>query len=563
MSMLTKLLFSAIAPSTLKRFRRSCEDSAQTQQRLLRHIMEKNQDTAFGRKHGFSRIQSWDDFQSGIPLSTYEDLEPYIRNALEGKPRQLTGVQPVFFATTSGTTGKPKFIPVTPESKSAKSQVTRIWLSGLHRDYPDVFSGRILAVVSPETESVAPCGTPCGAESGAGYRNAPKLIRTTYSAPYEIFEIKDYDAKYYALLRVAAGQDVTFLFTCNPSTVLLIAQRMGENTEGILRDVRDGTLNKDLHLPGPIRSAIEETLQPDPERARFLESAAAADDGVLKPRSVWPNLAVIGCWKGGSVGMYLERFGEYFGLHLSVRDAGYMASEHRGSVPLTDEGDAGVLAVATSVYEFYPVDETGPPQPRDLLSATELEQGRQYFIYVTTLGGLYRYDMNDIIAVEGFHGDAPVLRFVQKGKGVVSFTGEKLYEAQVIKAAEQGLKPINGGYEFIAVLGEMADDKPRYVFLVEFGNPPGEDEAKSILTRMERSLRAENVEYATKRDSHRIDTLALRIIRDGEFDRYRRREVEKGKLDGQFKILRLTTDKEFAAEFKMVREVQADPSQDG
>ncbi|MEE9126003.1 MAG: GH3 auxin-responsive promoter family protein, partial [Planctomycetota bacterium] len=213
--------------------------------------------------------------------------------------------------------------------------------------------------------------------------------------------------------------------------------------------------------------------------------------------------------------------------------------------------------------EFYPVDETGPPEPRDLLSETELEQGRQYFIYVTTLGGLYRYDMNDIIAVEGFHGDAPVLRFVQKGKGVVSFTGEKLYEAQVIKAAAHGLKPMSGEYEFIAVLGEMADDKPRYVFLVEFENAPGEDEAKSILARMERSLRAENMEYATKRDSHRIDALALRIIRDGEFDRYRRREVEKGKLDGQFKILRLTTDKEFAAEFKMDREVQADPSQDG
>ena len=50
----------------------------------------------------------------------------------------------------------------------------------------------------------------------------------------------------------------------------------------------------------------------------------------------------------------------------------------------------------------------------------------------------------------------------------------------------------------------------------------------------------------------------LRLIKSGEFDRYRKRSVEKGKSDGQFKILRLTTDTSFAKEFEAEREVIAD-----
>jgi hypothetical protein len=45
------------------------------------------------------------------------------------------------------------------------------------------------------------------------------------------------------------------------------------------------------------------------------------------------------------------------------------------------------------------------------------------------------------------------------------------------------------------------------------------------------------------------DTFALRIIKPGEFDRYRKHAVEGGELDGQFKTLKLTTDQAFADEF--------------
>ena len=40
-----------------------------------------------------------------------------------------------------------------------------------------------------------------------------------------------------------------------------------------------------------------------------------------------------------------------------------------------------------------------------------------------------------------------------------------------------------------------------------------------------------------------------RPLSGGEFNRYRKRVVEGGKLDGQFKTLKLTKDQAFASEF--------------
>jgi GH3 auxin-responsive promoter len=557
MSLFINLVFSFLGPRTLATFRDECRKPTETQERLLHHIITKNRETAFGNAHRFSNVASFGHFQRRVPITSYEDLKPYIDASLRGELNQLTAEQPVLFATTSGTTGASKYIPVTSESRPLKSYLMRVWLSALQRDHR-VFEGRILTMVSPEVECYAPCGTPCGAESGHGYKNIPKAIKSLYSCPYEVYEIKDYEAKYYCLLRIAAGQSISLIYTCNPSTVMLLGQRLGEFTEPIIRDVRDGTLSREFDLPGDLRGAIEKQLSTDPGRAASLEKAASEGNGKLLPRHVWPELAAIGCWKGGTVGMYVDKFDQYYPPGLPVRDIGYFASEHRGSVPITDAGSSGVLAIPTNVYEFFPVDEDRKPKGAELLTVPEIEEGKQYYIYVTTVAGLYRYDMNDIVEVTGFYEKTPLIRFVQKGKGVVSFTGEKLYESQVLAAVEHAFAPMLGGYEFIAAIGEMCGAKPRYVFLIEFDQPVQDPEAKAMLESLEGALRSRNMEYASKRDSLRLDSPVLRIIKSGEFDRYRKRAVEKGKSDGQFKILRLTTDASFAKEFEAEREVVID-----
>ncbi len=550
-----KQVMKLVTGSTLRSFDERCRAQDNTQQALLRRLITQNQNSAFGRDHDFASIKTLSDFQRAVPVSTYEDLQPYIDRALNGEPRQLTTESPVLFATTSGTTGASKYIPVTPTSKASKSKLMRVWLGALFRDHPGTLDGKILAVVSPEVESYSPGGIPCGAESGHGYRSMSPAVKAQYSAPYEVAQIEDYEARYYALVRIACGQALSLIFAVNPSTALLLAQKVGEHTAEIIKDVRDGTLSSNFDIAPEIRQVVEPLLAPDPDRATELEAAAYRGGGRLLPRTVWPELACIASWKGGTVGMYLDRFPDYFDPETPVRDIGYFASEVRGSVVLSDEGSDGVLSVPENLFEFAPADGGGKPSGDELLLPHQLEQGGQYFIYVTTLAGLYRYEMNDLMEVTGFYGQTPILRFLQKGKGMVSFTGEKLSESQVITAVDRGLTDRRGAFEFIAAVGEVPDEKPRYAFLVEFDEPPGDDEARGMLRRIEDALCEVNVEYAAKRKSLRIEAPTLRTITPGAFNDYRRREVEKGRKDGQFKTLRLTTDTAFADEFEVKGEV--------
>jgi hypothetical protein len=555
MSRVGRLLLWVKAPRSLRHFNALCRTPVQAQDRLLRQILETNADTEFGRHHGFGGITSFQQFQEQVPISTYEDLEPYISAEMQGRPNQLTKEPPVLFTTTSGTTGNRKYIPMTREGKRAKSHLTWLWFCGLYRDHPGIVGGRILSVVSPEVEAHAPSGVPIGAESGHGYRTLPGPVKSMYTAPYPVFAIGDYEAKYDTLLRLAAGQDISCIATVNPSTIVLLADRLAHHTEAIIRDVRDGSLSADVAVPAELRASLR--LRPDPERARRLERAVSSGGGVLRPGLAWPKLAAVGCWKGGTVGAYLAKFGELFPQRPPVRDLGYYATELRGSVPLRDEGDAGAVAVGTNVLEFHPAGEDRAPEGRELLPVERLEVGQRYFVYVTNASGLYRYEMNDIVEVAGHYGKTPLIRFIQKGKGVVSFTGEKLYETQVIAAVDQGLASLRGRYHFIAAVAELVDRTvPRLVFLAEFDDEITDPDGSALVDQVDAALGDQNSEYQTKRKSLRYGAPVIRVVRPGEFDRYRRRMVETGqRADGQFKVLRLTSDTAFAAEFEADRDL--------
>jgi hypothetical protein len=554
MSLMGSVLLRATGPGAVKGFDRVSRDPVGSQHRLLREILGTNADSAYGRRHRFGALSTFRQFQERVPIASYEDLEPYIKAAMAGQPNQLTKHSPVLFTTTSGTTGARKYIPMTHESRRSKARLTWLWLAALYRDHPNIVAGRILSVVSPEVESYAPSGVPCGAESGHAYRTMPKPIQSMYTAPYAVFSVKDYEARYYTLLRLAAGQDISAIATVTPATIVLLAERLAAHTESIIRDVRDGTLSSDFAVPAELRASLR--LRPDPERAGRLERAVAAGDGVLRPGLAWPGLAAIGCWKGGTVGSYLADFGTYFPQRPPVRDLGYYATELRGSVPLTDEGDAGVVAVGTNVLELSPADDT-QPQGRDLLPIERLEVGQRYFVYVTNASGLYRYDMNDIVEVAGMYQQTPLIRFIQKGRGVVSIAGEKLSEVQVIAAVDEAFGSLPGRYHFIAAVAEMVDaTTPRLVFLVEFHDPITDHDGSDLVDRVDAALRDHNLEYQRKRVSLRYGAPIIRVVRAGEFDRYRRRMVESGqRADGQFKILRLTSDTSFAAEFAAERDL--------
>jgi hypothetical protein len=79
-------------------------------------------------------------------------------------------------------------------------------------------------------------------------------------------------------------------------------------------------------------------------------------------------------------------------------------------------------------------------------------------------------------------------------------------------------------------------------------------DGSALVDRLDAAPGDKNEECQTKRKSLCYGAPIIRVIRSGEFDQYRRRMVETDqRADGQFKVLRLTSDTSFAAEFAAER----------
>ena len=99
------------------------------------------------------------------------------------------------------------------------------------------------------------------------------------------------------------------------------------------------------------------------------------------------------------MGSYLNAYPEYFG-DVPVRDVGLIASEGRMTIPIADGTPAGVLDIRHNIFEFIPAENIDDPMPETLLPH-ELQEGRDYFILLTTPGGLYRYNIHDKVRCRG------------------------------------------------------------------------------------------------------------------------------------------------------------------
>ena len=127
---------------------------------LLRNIVEKNAETTFGRQHGFTDILSVADFRAQVAVQDYESLRPFIEDQASLGIRGLTREMPLFYARTSGTTDRPKDIPVTQDTIRRYRQGQRLYTRTIYRAIPQALDGRVLALGGPPKEGVLDCGIP-------------------------------------------------------------------------------------------------------------------------------------------------------------------------------------------------------------------------------------------------------------------------------------------------------------------------------------------------------------------------------------------------------------------
>lgn len=488
------------AQRVFAKFRKAAGAAQAAQHAALARALRLTANGEYGHALGLRRVRTLSDLRSAAPLATYEDLRGPIERVLAGEPRALfsPGVRVLMFATSSGTTARRKHIPVTPEFVCDYRRGWNTFGLRLLMDHPRAILRPILQSTGRYDESHTPEGTPIGAITGLLARSQKRLVQRYYVGRPEIAEIDDPTARYYTLMRFGASRDVAFAITANPATLIRMAQVVDQYGETLIRDVRDGTLSRELVSDAPLRNRLEHALRPDPATAQRLEDLRRRE-GRLRPRDYW-NLEFLACWTGGSMSLHLARLAEWYG-NLPVRDIGLLASEGRVSLPFEDNTPAGVLDVQSAVFEFIPLSDWETPQPRTLLPH-ELETGRDYVVVLTNTAGLIRYRLDDVVRVRGWYEQAPVVEFIRRAGRVTSLVGEKLTEDQVIAAMAQARGRL-GLPEFDFILGPVLGDPPTYRLICSL------PQAARLGDAVDQALAEQNEEYASRRKSLRLGAVQV------------------------------------------------------
>lgn len=410
-------------------FLKMCRHPQEAQEEILRCILKMNKDTAFGRKYRFSEISSISDFQERIPVLGWEDFQPMSQKMEQGQSDQLFAGQPDYFIVTSGTTGQAKYLPESNMGAKAKSLTSRLRRISIAVNNPTCLSGQIFPISNSAGIGTVECGIPYGYASGVTLMETPEQLRLKIAYPLELLNIQDQNALDYALMRFAIEQNVTAIIANNAGRVEKLILMAEKKADDIINDIQNGTLSLDIDLDDTIKGTIKTAS--NPKRAEELRSVFQAKKK-FSPSVYWPELSVFSCWMGGSMGRYLQPVKPHLGNDVEFVDFGYGASEGKFNIPLQNNQVSGPISLLGAFYEFESLEED-----EKIFQIDELQDGKQYKLIITTFSGLYRYDLKDIIEVDGFTYNTPNIHFVNKTKDVGNICGEKLSAQFIIQVIER------------------------------------------------------------------------------------------------------------------------------
>ncbi|MBC7694797.1 MAG: GH3 auxin-responsive promoter family protein [Burkholderiales bacterium] len=467
------------------------------QDEWMQNLISSAKDTEFGKHHNFRSIKNYHQFKQQIPLQDYESLKPLIERTRRGEQNLLWHSDIKWFAKSSGTTDKSKFIPVSTE-----------FLDGCHfnggRDMitfqcvnnPDtkLFTGKNLALGgSFKTDDFGDYKSYHGDVSAIIIQNLPKWAEYFREPNVNIALMDNWEDKLEQMANSMANENVTSLAGV-PSWMLVLIKRILE-----------------------IKKA--DTL-----------------------KEVWPNLEVY--FHGGvSFTPYRELFDKLFNDNTVAFMQLYSASE--GFFGIQDEKHSNEMLLMLDYgiyYEFIPVSELGKDDPRTY-NLSEIQKDKDYAMLISTNAGLWRYKIGDTIR---FTSLLPY-RFIITGrtKQFINAFGEELmiHNAELaLKTACEKTRAHIVDYTVAPVF--MNENKGAHEWLIEFEYEPNNyDFFRSVL---DDTLKQINSDYEAKRFNNYILHLPIiRIMPKGTFYRWLK---ANNKLGGQYKVPRLSNDRKILEE---------------
>lgn len=472
---------------------RYINEGEEMQHEILQYLVKRGKDTEYGRKYLFSTINNYNDFAQNIPLNTYEELKGYIDRMRHGERNILWPGQVKWYAKSSGTTNdKSKFIPITHEGlQNVHYQGGKDVLAYYLSNNPDskLFSGKGLILGGSHSPNYNLSNSLVGDLSAILIENINPLANLVRVPSKEVALLSDFEVKRDKIAREVLSQNVTNISGV-PSWMLSVLVRVME-------------LSGKKHL-----------------------------------QEVWPNLEVF--FHGG---IAFTPYREQYEQLITKQDMHYMETYNasEGFFGIQDDpNDKSMLLMLDYgvYYEFLPMDEFENEKP-NIVPLEGVEVGRNYAMIISTVCGLWRYEIDDTIQ---FTSVRPY-KFVITGrtKYFINAFGEELIMDNAEKGIEAACKATGAQISDYTAAPIFMDSnaKCRHQWLIEFTKMP--DSISDFERILDSKLQEINSDYEAKR-FHDVTLQQLEVVvaRKDLFNDWLK---SKGKLGGQHKIPRLSNSR--------------------
>ena len=491
----------------LKGIERFMKHPEETQLAQFKGLIKKGTNTTWGKEHNYSSIKSYEEFRKRVPLMNYEKFTPYIIRLRQGEKNLLWPGEIKWFAKSSGTTNsKSKFIPISKES------LINCHFRGGHdvfaiygQLYPNnkLYSGRTLTLGGSHklNNFNIKHRTFYGDLSAILIENLPLWTNLYRTPKRKIALMSEWEQKINLITQTSIRKNVT-AFTGVPSWFL-----------ALLRHILNQTGKKNL-----------------------LE--------------IWPNLELF-VHGGVSFKPYRNQYIDLIPSDNMHYMETYNASE--GFFGIQDNPNTKDMLLMLDYgifYEFLPLSETNSDNPKTY-TISEVQEGVDYAIVISTNGGLWRYLIGDTIRFTSINPYKIVIS--GRTRHYINAFGEEL----IIDNAEIALEKACN--ETGAVIKEYTaapiymtlKEKGAHQWLIEFEKEPALL-AKFVKT-LDETLKEQNSDYEAKR--YKNITLDMPIVIPARQNLFFDWMKKRNKLGGQNKIPRLANDRDYMDDLLQLNDI--------
>jgi hypothetical protein len=499
MSILTETL-TWIMKRRMPRIEAMYRRPIELQEECFFELIDFSKQTEWGKIHGYSQIENEEQFRRQVPISTYEELFPYIDRMMQGEQNVLWASPISWFSKSSGTTNaRSKFIPVSPESlgdshmRGGKDMIT---LMIHNRPETKIFDGKGLSIGGSLASNPFNDQMLLGDVSAVVMKNLPIWAQMIRTPSLDVALMNDWDQKIERMALETSQENVTSILGVPTWTLVLI--------------------DKILEVTG---------------KKNILE--------------VWPNFEFL---VHGAVS-----FSPYRGLfkdkifpsnQVSFMEI-YNASEGffgiQDDISLPDEMllmlDYGIY------YEFIPMDELGN-EKESIIPLSEVKIGINYAIVISTNAGLWRYKIGDTVK---FTSTNPYrIKISGRTKMFMNAFGEEVIIENAERAISTALESTDSKLvDYTAAPCFMEGGKSGcHEWIIEFSVPP--KDFTKFVEILDRTLREINSDYDAKRSFDLV--LAMPKVHHAPKGTFYAWMNERGKLGGQHKVPRLSNSREYIEE---------------